>query len=242
MILNSFPLILCLLYYYLLLLVKVPMTSAMANQAQPIYVKSQILLLLKEELVLEAVEMYRTQTAKPGSCEWMGYRTMADKVMDRHKERTRKGKHDKGEHIQINFAMVRKRDEGTRSLLDARADDALLTPKEDRLLTDFLHETASRGFPANNRRVKEAAISIVRQRDPDITISDSWVTRFLNRKNAQKELDKYWSKALKNIRGGGVNPTTHKEYFKLLEELFEKHDFAEECIWGGDESAFQKGA
>jgi hypothetical protein len=241
---NAIPLILCFLYYYLLILIKVPLTSAMANKAQPEYVKSQILHLLKEQLVQEAVEMYRTQTGKTGTCEWLGYRKVAAKVMDKHEERTRKKPNEKGEWVEINWTTVRKCDEGTRSLLETRADDALLTPEEDILLTEFLAETADRGFPANNRRVKEAALSILRKRDADasFTVSDSWVTRFLNRKKARNQLAKYWSKSLKNIRGGGVNPTTHREYFKLLTELFEKHDFAEECIWGGDESAFQKGA
>src|ERR1700761_8891439 len=79
---NALPFFLILIYFYGLLLARVPLTSAMANKAKPLYVKSQELWIKKEVLIARAVEEYRGQTGEPGSREWMGYRFVTNKVMD----------------------------------------------------------------------------------------------------------------------------------------------------------------
>jgi len=233
MLLKAVPLLVLLLYSFGLTLLHAPLTNAMAYRAKSDYEKAQIRRIAKENLIRRAVDTYRDQPEGSRSHR-RGYRTITDQVMDDYEAET-------GGRIYINWATVRKRDEGTRSLHEARAADALLTPDEDQLLTRFLKETADRGFPCNNKRIIEAALAIVRQRDPLAHIGESWVTRFLARKRARKELSKYWSRPLKSVRGGAVNPTNHKEYFDLLESLFAEYGFEEDCIYGGDESCFQKG-
>jgi hypothetical protein len=242
-ILDAFPLFLLSFYYLLLLLAHGPLvTTAMANKAKPLYLKKQEWWLKKEDLLDRAVNAYRTQAAKPGTRQWKGYRTIAVEIMDQYEEETKSRSNPRGERININWTTIRSRDEGTRSLLDARAQDALLTPDEDHILTEFLQESADRGFPANSKRIIEAALEIIQKRRPEIKkLSHHWLSRFLNRKKARKELQVYWSKSLKTDRGRAINPTTHREYFRLLQQLFEEYEFSEDCIWGGDESAFQKG-
>lgn len=214
----------------------------MANKAKPNYVKSRELRVLKESLVRVAVGMYRAQTAKPGSRDWKGYRTVTRLVMEEHQRSTQNASNSRGERVDINWTTVRDRDEGTPSLLEKRLFEGLLTPEEDRILTEFLQNSADRGFPCTRKRIAEAALAIVRKRKGEHrSINPSWITRFINRKKADKQLKAYWSKALKSDRGQAVNENTHGKYFDLLEDLFATHQFATECIYGGDESSFQKG-
>jgi hypothetical protein len=214
----------------------------MANKAKPEYLKRLELRLLKEKLILRTLDEYHNQDAKPGSREWLGYRQITNKIMDDYERETITKSNPRGVRVDLNWNTVRKRDDGTKSLIDTRADDGILTPEEDRILTEFLQEAADRGFPANNKRIVEAALAIIQKRNPSIkSLSTRWVARFILRKKAQGELQKYWSKSLKSDRGRAVNKNTHNEYFNLLERVFKEKDFSPDCIYGGDESGFQKG-
>ena len=158
MLLKAMPLLILLLYSVRLILLHAPLTNAMAYRAKSNYEKAQIRQIAKENLIWRGVNTYCDQLEGSRSHR-KGYRTITQQVMDNYEA-------ESGTRININWATVQKQDEGMRSLLEAGADDVLLTLNEDRLLTRFLKETADRGFPCSNKHMIEAALAIIRQCNP----------------------------------------------------------------------------
>ena len=99
----------------------------MAYYTRSDYEKAQVRQLAKENLIWHIIEAYRAQPEGSRSHQ-KGYRTLTAQIMDDYKAET-------GTRVNINWATVRKRYEGTRSLLQPQADDALLTPEEDSIPT-----------------------------------------------------------------------------------------------------------
>src|ERR1700761_1788369 len=180
----------------------------MPGKAKSDYIKAHIMRCEKELLIDHAIELYRAQP--PGSRNRKGYRTLAEECSAAwNAQNSAKF----GFHLKLSSTTLQARDEGRLLLSEKRAEDALLTPDEDALLTQFLQETANRGFPCNNKRIREAAVSILQRREPtfaEIHLGKGWHTRFIQRKKARKELASYWSRPLKSDRATAVNPHTHK--------------------------------
>ena len=103
---STLLVLLVFLYLWGLILLQVPLMSAMANKVKPTYLKNQELLIKKDMLVSCAVEEYRAQTATPGSREWYGYRAITNKVMDDYQRETCTNSNPRGEHVQINWTTV----------------------------------------------------------------------------------------------------------------------------------------
>lgn len=55
------------------------------------------------------------------------------------------------------------------------------------------------------------------------------------------ELGRFWTRSLDTARGHAVNPTTHDQWFTLLEGAMTSLGIEEDCIWAADETGFQPG-
>jgi hypothetical protein len=213
----------------------------MPNNAKSQYHKAYALRDQQEQATLYALSLYRAQPIGRDAIR-KGYRVIASEATDYWN--TTYPRETQGGKVKVNYQTLKRWDDGAISLTARREEQALLTPAEDELLTEFLIRSAERAFPLNNKRIREAVVSLVRRRHPifqEDDIGGNWVNRYMARKSVKKKLGKYWTKSLKTTRANAVNATNHEEYFKLLEDLYAKCNFLPGNIYGGDESCFMTG-
>jgi hypothetical protein len=191
--------------------------SIMAKKALSERVKSQKQSKLKEKKILEAVEAYRAEQAKPGTQK--GVRAIA-----------------KEHGIEKCYKTIINRYNNMRSTAEAHEDQQKLTAAEEAVLVDFLMQSADRGFPQSRRNIAQYANLIRNNRlGKDCTqIGDTWVGRFLERH--RDGLQMHWSKPLDTQRAQSMNPEAKKKWFELLEEFVVKAGIRPEDLYGMDET------
>ena len=107
---------------------------------------------------------------------------------------------------------------GQRSATEASAQRQKVKPAEERVLVDFIKESADRGFPLVHSQVEDLANSLLASREgPDAApVGQNWVDRFLTRH--RDELQTHWSRPLDTQRAAGLNPAAVDSWFKLVKE------------------------
>jgi hypothetical protein len=132
--------------------------SIMAKKALSECVKSQKQSKLKEKKILEAVEAYRAEQAKPG---------------------TQKGVHtiSKEHGIEKCYKIIINRYHNMWSTAEAHEDQQKLTVAEQSVLVDFLMQSADHGFPQSQCNITQYANLICNnQLGKDcMQIRDTWV-------------------------------------------------------------------
>jgi hypothetical protein len=189
----------------------------MPNKALSDRVKRQNKSQIKEEKMVEAVDAYRAEQAKPAPQK--GAQTIAKEY-----------------GIENQWRTIVNRYEGGRSTQEAHEDQQKLTGAEEAVLVDFLNQSADRGFPQTRRNIIQYA-NLIRQNwlgadCKDAT--DTWVGRFLDRH--RDILQTHWSKPLDTQRAQAMNPEAKKRWFELLEEFVVKAGIRPEDLYGMDET------
>lgn len=110
----------------------------MPNKALSDRVKRQNKSQIKEEKMVEAVDAYRSEQAKPAPRK--GARTIAKEY-----------------GIENQWRTIVNRYEGGRSTREAHEDQEKLTGAEEAVLVDFLNQSADRGFPQKRRNIIQYA-------------------------------------------------------------------------------------
>jgi len=112
----------------------------------------------------------------------------------------------------------------------------LLPPEAENALVQFLVETARRGFPETEERVREIATIIHRNLTDDekAYVGTRWVDRFLDR-NSDK-LKKSWATSHSMLRGSAANEASIDHFFKLLSETITEFSIVPELLLAMDES------
>jgi hypothetical protein len=118
-----------------------------------------------------------------------------------------------------------------------------LSPARERVLVEYIKESADIGFPLTHPQIEQAANSIISSTSPQNTtttktqeskVGGSWVDRFLLRHH--DELAGHWSKPLDMIRARALNPkAVHHWYSDVVKKEIVDEDVPPELIFGMDE-------
>jgi hypothetical protein len=112
-----------------------------------------------------------------------------------------------------------------------------LTHAEERVLVDFIGESADAGLLLSHQNIRNHANAIIAGRDvPGELVGDAWVPRFLDR--YRDELQAHWSKPLATERARSLNSEAVKAWFDLVEKECISKGIKRENIYGMDESGF----
>lgn len=119
---------------------------------------------------------------------------------------------------QVTKSTLSRRLKGQRSISEYAAQRQKVKPAEERVLVDFIKESADRGFPLSHSRVEEMANTLIQEREgPDYEpVGKNWIYKFLAKYH--DELQTHWSRPLDTQHAQGLNPEVVKKWFDLLEE------------------------
>jgi hypothetical protein len=108
-------------------------------------------------------------------------------------------------------------------------------------LTQFLLESADRGFPLKHTQIAEVA-NAIRQATLSADcepVGDKWVFKSLGRYH--DALRAFWSKALDSQRTRSLNPEAVKSWVELVQKWIVNMGVSPDRIYGMDESGFPTG-
>ncbi|KAG2120069.1 hypothetical protein BD769DRAFT_1671908 [Suillus cothurnatus] len=79
----------------------------------------------------------------------------------------------------------------------------------------------------------------LKEKFPAGGVGRNWTDWFVEKH--MDKLGRFWTQSLDTARGCAVNPTTHDQWFTLLEDAIITLGIEEDCIWAADETGFQPG-
>lgn len=141
----------------------------------------------------------------------------------------------------VSRSTLSKRMRGQRSAAEFNASRQKLLPTEERVLADFVKESADRGFPLTHKHIDFYANALLHTRlGPDYEpVGEQWTNRFLER--FHDELQMHWSRPLDMQRAQSLNPEAVAAWFDLVEKFVVKAGVLPELVFGMDESGFPTG-
>lgn len=142
----------------------------------------------------------------------------------------------------VNYRTLARLAKGGVSMSAFNASKQKLKPPEERVVVDFIKESADRGLPLSRGEIVDVAESILASKHgegPDSTVGDSWVDNFLTRHH--DELQTHWSKPLDMQRAQSLNPAAKENWFKTVKEHVVDKGIPPELQFGMDETAIIDG-
>lgn len=157
--------------------------------------------------------------------------------IEQQKEGKKRGLRPIAEKHGVNFKTLSNLVNGGRSMSAFNASKQKLTHPEERVLVDFILESADCGLPLSHKNIQNHANAIIAGRDvPGDPVGEAWVLRFMDR--YRDELQMFWSKGLATERARSLNPEAVKAWFDLVEKECISKGIKRENIYGMDESGF----
>lgn len=175
---------------------------------------------VKNAKLQEAVNAYHREQAKPKGVARISLRKIADKY-------------------QVAKATLSAIANGKRRPMSAYiASKQKVSVPEERVLVDYIKQSADIGFPLDNHNIEKFANAIIQKRDGDgfEPVGKNWVHSFLDRH--YDELQTHWSRPLDTQRARALNPAAVAAWFDLVQEFVVKLGVAPENVYGMDESGF----
>jgi len=119
---------------------------------------------------------------------------------------------------------------------DSAARCQKVLPEEETVMVQYLIETAKWGFPDTPWCTVRHANQILREHtgDPDATVGQNWLNRFLNRHTDQ--LSRFWSTTLTTVHGRALNEANVDHWYMRLQEIIDEHNISPALIFTMDES------
>ena len=213
-------------------------TKNMVNHAKSDALKARITREAKDSLMAQAVTLFHAKHVNMSTGKPMSMRKLSgcQLVSDDHYRKTHK-------RIPVSDTTLARLVKGGVTRTFSNSTKAWLMKEEGDIIVDFAVVLACRGFPLSPKRLREHAERILKVRLQDkfpITgLGINWTTCFITKHH--NRLGMYWSSAMDSSRGRAVNPITKAEYFKLLKEVREEYDIADELVCGADETGVQTG-
>ena len=153
-------------------------------------------------------------------------------------EHERRGARKIADIFGVNYRTLTRLASGSTSMSTFNASKQKLSPAEERVLVDFILESADRGFPLSHPEIVLIANTLIQERatlgEP---VGENWAPRFLDRH--RDELQTHWSRPLDGQRAQALNPEVVKRWHKLVEEHVVRAGIRKEDIYGMDETGFQ---
>lgn len=191
-------------------------TNGMVGRALSIRVKKQKQRRNENTKYQTAVADYKQGQLKPGKKP--GYRLIAKK-------------HN------IKASTLRRLVLGGTSMSAFNASKQLLSEAEERVIVNFILESADRGIPLASSAIRACADAIIEKRSSDGHLTgECWVDRFIGRHS--DELQTHWSRPLDTQRARALNPGIVKHWFQIVKKELVDKGFVPENIYGMDESGF----
>jgi hypothetical protein len=168
----------------------------------------------------QAILEYQAERAKPKE-DRLGGRDIAQKHGVKHR---------------TLMYHVEKEDAPTISAFNASKQK--LSVAEERVLVDFIKDSADHGFPLTHRAIKSYANAALQSRlGAELKpVGKQWIFRFLDRHH--EEIQTHWSKPLDMQRAKCLNPEAVKSWFDLAKKYIVDLGIPPENIYGMDESGF----
>ena len=109
-----------------------------------------------------------------------------------------------------------------------------LNPPQEAELVKYIKELTERRLPPTRAMIRNFACIIGKTE-----VSDSWVTRFINRNKDQ--LTSRWTSAMDSVRHKADSPSKYGSYFELLQRKIAEYDVEPEHTYNMDEKGFAIG-
>jgi hypothetical protein len=192
--------------------------SEMVGRTLSNRVKAQVQRKLQDARMKEAINAYLHEKTKPDGSKKRGARPIADA-------------HG------VCYKTLLRLTKGSQSMSAFNASKRKLTYAEERVLIDFILESADRAVPLTSKNIETHANAILAFRDtPGDPAGINWVARFLER--SQDELQTHWSSPLATERARSLNKEAVKHWFNLVYEKLVEKGIDKYNIYGMDESGF----
>lgn len=206
----------------------------MVRRALSHRIKSRLQGQEKDKRLRDAVAKYIAEQDKPKGDRESG-RIVAEKFKVPHRTLMDQVKRVQGGHEPLTIHSF-------------NAGKQKITPHEERVLVDFIKESADRGFPLNHRAIEMYANALLEARRAKCTqlpgfnakvfepVGKQWIFNFLSR--FHNELQTHWSKPLDMQRAKSLNPEAVKGWYELVEKTIAEYGITPDCMYGMDESGF----
>ena len=190
----------------------------MVGRALSNRIKAQARRRVENTHMQEAIDEYLHEQEKPEGSKKRGARPIADA-------------HG------ICYKTLLRLAKGNRSMSAFNASKRKLKYAEERVLVDFILESADRAVPMTSKNIETHANAILKFCDtPGEDVGVNWVARFLERN--QDELQTHWSSPLATERARSLNKEAVKHWFDLVYKMLVEKGIKKHNIYGMDESGF----
>jgi len=125
-----------------------------------------------------------------------------------------------------------------RTMLEFNTSKQRLTASEEKVLADFIVESAEHGFAPTHNEIKKYANAILQSclRTQCQLLSKTWIFRFLTRHHDR--LQTFWSKPLDTQCAKSLNPAAVNSFYDIIEKFIINLGIPPELIFRMDESGF----
>jgi hypothetical protein len=137
----------------------------------------------------------------------------------------------------VNFRNLHHRSQGMPARADYIPNGRKLSNQEEQVIIKYILNLDSRGFPSRHRDVEEMANRLLADRDAS-PVGKRWAINFIKR---QPELKMHFQRKYDYQRAQCEDPTTIRNWFRLVENTIAKYGIRSDDIWNFDETGFMMG-
>ncbi|TVY75234.1 hypothetical protein Focb16_v005541 [Fusarium oxysporum f. sp. cubense] len=137
----------------------------------------------------------------------------------------------------VHFQTLHFRSQGRQAREDYIPSSRKLSDLEEQVIVQYILDLDSRGFPPRHRDVEEMANRLLADRDAS-PVGKRWAINFIKR---QPQLKTRFQRRYDYRRAQCEDPTTIRNWFRLVENIIAKYGIYADDIWNFDETGFMMG-
>ncbi|KAG8349172.1 hypothetical protein FVEN_g12601 [Fusarium venenatum] len=137
----------------------------------------------------------------------------------------------------VPFQTLHYRSQGRQARVDCIPNGRKLSDQEEQIIVEYILNLDSRGFPSRHRDVEEMANRLLTERDAS-PVGKRWAINFIKR---QPQLKTRSFRKYNYRRAQCEDPTTIRNWFRLVENTIAKYSIRLDNIWNFDETGFMMG-
>jgi hypothetical protein len=137
----------------------------------------------------------------------------------------------------VCFQTLHYRSQGRQARIDYIPSSRKLSDQEEQVIVEYILNLDSRGFPSRHCDVEEMANRLLADRNTS-PVGKRWAINFVKR---QPELQTRSFRKYDYRRAQCEDPTTIRNWFRLVENTIAKYGIRSDDIWNFDETGFIMG-
>ena len=137
----------------------------------------------------------------------------------------------------VNFRNLHHRSQGMPARADCIPNGRKLSDQEEQVIVEYILNLDSRGFPTRYRDVEEMANRLLAERNAS-PVGKRWAINFIRR---QPQLKTHSFRKYDYQRAQCEDPTTIRNWFRLVENIIAKYGIRSDDIWNFDKTGFMIG-